>query len=258
MTGAPLTVVRADNIVTITLDRPEAGNGLTLELAGQLAHAIRDAADARCIILRSTGKVFCSGADLDMLEGLGSPDKAAEVRTYVYDGFQGAIIAVSTSPVPVIARLQGPALGAGADLALACDLRIATDRAWIEESWIRIGTVSALGGAHTLPALVGYGDALDMLLTARRLTAIECHQRGVFQRLVVADELDAEVDRVARTIAGHDPDAVRALRRLVRGGPAEASLRGALASALDEQVPLIARTAFGDRVRALKAALARR
>ncbi|GAA1007951.1 enoyl-CoA hydratase [Acrocarpospora pleiomorpha] len=258
MSARDLTVVRGDGVVTITLDRPGAGNGLNLELARAVAETVRGAGHARCIVLRSTGPVFCAGADLAMLEGLGAPEQAEAVRTYVYDGFQGMILAIATSPVPVVARLQGPALGAGADLALACDIRVASDRAWIEESWIRIGTISALGGAHTLPAIVGRGDALDMLLTARRLTASECLQRGVFQRLVPEEQLDAEVGRVVRSIAAHDADAVQAVKRLVCGGDVETALRAALAAALEEQVPLIARTEFADRVRDVRARLARK
>lgn len=252
-----VAVSEADGIATVEVRMASNGNSLTRQIAVELAAAVSDAASARCIVLRTEGTIFCSGADLAMLEGLGAPERAAEVRDYIYEGFQGLIMSIASSPVPVIARVQGPALGAGADLALACDLRIASENAWLEESWIKIGTISALGGAHTLAALLGPAGALDLLLTGRRMTAGEGANRGVFQRVVPSEHLDETVAAIAQTIASRDSAAVRAMKRLVRSGENELALRKSLIAAVDEQVPLIARTEFGDRVRRLRRTLAR-
>lgn len=244
---------RRDGVLTVTFGDPEHSNAITWDVARSLAHdlnALTD--DDHVVVLRSDGRVFCSGADLAMLEPLGTPDRADDVRDHVYSAFQAMVRAVIDCPVPVIARLQGPGLGAGADLALACDLRIASAKAWIEESWIKLGVISALGGAGQLVRSVGPGTALDLLLTARRLTAAEALSAHVFQRVVEPDALDAQVQEVASAIAAADPLAVRSMKRLVRDDPAARSIDEALRLGLDLQVPLIARDGFAERVAAVR------
>lgn len=251
-----LSTQRADGVLTLTLEREHARNSLTLELTRDLASAVRGAdTDVRCIVIESRGPVFCAGADLEMLSGLGHPDRADDIREYVYSGFQGMVAAIVESPVPVIASVQGPALGAGADLALACDLRVAADSAFLEETWIRLGVVSALGAAATLPAVLGHAGALDMLLTGRRMLAAECLSRGLFQYVVEANSLRPKVVATAATIAAQDPLAVAAFKRLVRSPEDLQRFHSALDSALAEQVALIARNEFAERVDGLLARL---
>ncbi|HWG63914.1 MAG TPA: enoyl-CoA hydratase/isomerase family protein [Streptosporangiaceae bacterium] len=240
-------------IRAITMHRPEAGNAIHQRMAIRIADAVRHIDDGiRCVVLGSSGRTFCAGADLAMLEGLGAPEQAQVVRDHVYGGFQAPVMAIAECPVPVIAAVQGPALGAGADLVLACDVRIASTSAWLEETWIKLGVISALGAAVTLSHSMGPSDALDVLLSARRLSAEECLARGLYQRLVAPDDLVRSVDDYAAMVASRDGDAVRALKRLIRHAPDPAHLRDGLEAALDEQVPLIARTSFAARVRELR------
>lgn len=238
------------DIARIEFGNPATGNALTWDLGARLRWTVESVAQrASCIVLSTPGRVFCAGADLEMLRELASPDKAGDVRERVYGVFQALISAVSDSPAPVITRVQGPALGAGVDLLLASDIRVASDRAWLEESWIRLGVIAALGAAETLATLVGRGTALDLLLTARRVKADEALRLGLLQRVVAPEDLDAEVDGVAGRISEADRDAVRAMKRLVTSSD---SLAAGLALALEEQVPLIARPGFATRIDAVR------
>src|SRR5262249_56467597 len=125
----------------------------------------------------------------------------------------------------VVGRLHGPAIGAGADLALACDIRVASTAAWIQEAWIRLGLVPALGGGFVLPSLLGASGALEAILTARRIPADECLRTGIFQRLVPPDRLDAEVASLTASIAGAAAAALPALQPPVPGPRAGAPRR---------------------------------
>lgn len=245
-------VSRADGVLTITFGQPEQANALTWDLARDVVAALEDLDDDRVVVLATEGRVFCSGADLELLEPYGHPDRLSQVRENIYSAFQALVRAIAECPVPVVARVQGPALGAGADLALACDLRVATTKAWLEESWIRLGTISALGGAATLVRSLGPATALDLLLTARRLTPQEALAAHVYQRVVEPDDLDAELASVASAIASADPQAVRSMKALVRFDPVVSSIDDVLTHGLALQGPLIARTEFADRVAAIR------
>jgi 2-(1,2-epoxy-1,2-dihydrophenyl)acetyl-CoA isomerase len=244
--------------MTITFGDPTSGNSLTWDIAREIARELAlNGTDAACVVLASDGPIFCGGADLALLEPLGHPDRLEEIRDAIYGAFQLMIRAIASCPVPVLAKIQGPALGAGADLALACDLRIASERAWLEESWIKLGTISALGGAQVLTSLVGAGTALDLLLTARRIGADEAMAIGAFQRVVAVESLEEEVRSLSLQIAAADRDAVRSMKALVRGGAAGEAFESALQRALPLQLPLIARPEFAARVSEIRGRLVR-
>jgi 2-(1,2-epoxy-1,2-dihydrophenyl)acetyl-CoA isomerase len=243
---------REAGVLTITFGDPELANAITWDLAREIVSVLNAVDEDRVVVLASEGKVFCSGADLALLQPYGHPTKLHEVRENIYSAFQALVRAIWECPVPVIARLQGPALGAGADLALACDLRVASTRSWLEESWIKLGTISALGGAAALTRAVGSGTALDLLLTARRLSALEALAGHVFQRVVEPDQLDAEVQSVTDAIVVADPEAVRSMKSLVRQDPSVSSSEDALVRGLALQGPLIAREEFAQRVAAIR------
>lgn len=241
-------VTREGGVLTIRFGDPQQANALTWDLAREMVGVLQDVGDERVVVMASEGKVFCAGADLALLQPYGDPTRIQEVRENIYSAFQALVRVIAQCPVPVIARVQGPALGAGADLALACDLRVASTRAWLEESWIKLGTISALGGAAVLTRTLGLGTTLDMLLTARRLTAEEALAAHVFQRVAEPDQLDAELESVTSAIVAADPKAVRSMKSLVREDPAVSSSDDALAHGLELQGPLIARDEFAQRV----------
>ena len=244
---------RDDGILTLTFGDPKRSNAMTWDAARGIARELANLeADDHVVVLQSEGKTFCSGADLELLEPLGVPERADDVREHVYSAFQGLVRAVMDCPVPVIARLHGPALGAGADIALACDLRIASTAAWLEETWIGLGAISALAGAAHLIRSVGPGTAMDLLLTARRLSANEALTAHIYQRVVEPEELDNVTNQVATAIATADPLAVRSMKRLIREDPVMQGVDDALRIGLDLQVPLIAREGFAERVAAIR------
>jgi 2-(1,2-epoxy-1,2-dihydrophenyl)acetyl-CoA isomerase len=245
----------------VRVNRAAHANSLTPELARQLAGAIEAEGRTRpCVIVESEGSTFCAGADLDFLDQASQEDSSAVLQD-IEHAFQSVVRTIWSSPAIVFASIQGPALGAGAEIALACDIRIASANSWLEESWINLGLISALGGAHHLTRILGVGDALELLLTGRRIEADECRRRGLFQSVTQPDELAAAVFTMAEAVASKNPRAVQAMKRLCRGAvsngldesmrvsadiqsqlvaaaPFRASLAEVLASQLGKKVPV--------------------
>ena len=181
----------ADGVATITLNRPEKLNALTTALCDELIAALRAAAtDAsiRAIVVTGAGRAFCAGADLTIL----GTDGDALVRA----GREIALL-IRSAPQPVIAAVNGAAAGGGANLALACDYRVAADSATIGEVFAKLGLGPDWGGSFFLPRLTGTARALELLWSARMVPAAEAHTLGLFDRVVPADRLETEVRTLA-------------------------------------------------------------
>jgi 2-(1,2-epoxy-1,2-dihydrophenyl)acetyl-CoA isomerase len=253
MAVVEVTTITADEsgIAHVVLNRSASGNSLNPNIAREIAKAIGLVTQgARCIILRSEGRIFCSGADIAFLESLLELGRD-EIRDSIYLNFQAMIRAVVECPVPVIAMLQGAAVGAGCDLALACDLIVAGESGWLEESWIKIGATSALAGAFHLMESIGARKALEALVTSRRLNAKECLDMGLFTRVVRDDDLLNETKNVALAIADRDSDAVRSMKQLVRDAQHDGFER-ALAIGRELQADLLSRPQFARQVEELR------
>lgn len=253
-----VTVTEAiDGLARVRICRSRRGNSLTPDVARDLGAAIEHAgSSARCVVLESEGGIFCAGADLEFLLGL-EGSTTEHVEQVVYECFQGMIRAICQCPVPVVARLQGGAAGAGADLLLACDLVVASDRAWIQESWIEIGATSALAGAHHLTRSVGRVRALDLLLSSRRIGAHEALALGLVNRVVHPGQLDEAVADLCATVLERDPEAVRAMKALVRVGD-QRSRDSALSVGARLQSALLPRPQVHARVERIRDGLAMR
>lgn len=201
----------------ITLNRPESKNGLTDAVNGALIEAFDGAAaDAaiRCVVLTGAGGNFCSGLDLKAMAsgGLGGFDNVEEhMRKY----FHGLIRAVRRVEKPVVALVDGAAVGFGCDLALACDLRIGTDRTRIGEVFVRRGLMPDGGGTWSLPRLVGVGKALELMFTGDILGADEALRLGLVNRVVPAAEAVAETWALAKRLAAGPPLVYRWIKRAV-------------------------------------------
>ena len=236
-----LVVSRDARITTITLNRPEALNAFDARLAADLGDAIRAAAsdaDCRVIVLAGSGRAFCAGADLGYLEELIETQNLAKAAELVKNG-SDAVAAIASAPKPVIAAVNGPAAGGGANLALACDIRIASERASIRQVFNRIGLHPDLGGTYFLPRLVGLGKALELVFTADMIDASEGYRLGLFNRLVTPDALMSETRALAVRLADKPPLAIaRAKQALYRGS--QATLDEMLAIELDNQRALFA------------------
>ena len=213
--------VKADvdgGVAWIRLNRPEKMNAIGALTRQQLADAIKQAErdDAvRVVVLTGSGRVFCSGADVtEMVSGGGmrSPEAVGNVLRTEY---MPMLSRLRTMPKPVIAAMNGPAVGIGASFALACDIRIAVPEAYIMEAFVNIGLAPDGGVSWLLPRLAGTGVAYEMFFTGGALQAADAHRLGVINRLVPADRLEAEVRELAAKLANQPRQAMAAAKRAV-------------------------------------------
>jgi enoyl-CoA hydratase/carnithine racemase len=200
-----IATAREGDVCVVTLDRPGRRNALTLDALDALETAVTSA-DAPVVSLRGAGSAFCAGADLDAVAGL--PDREAAER-FARRG-QAVARAIETADPVVVAGVDGPARGGGVELALACDLRMATPEATFAESGVTLGLLGAWGGTVRLPEVVGRGEAMDLALSGRVVDADAALRMGLVSRVV------DDPGVVAREIASNDAGALRALKRRLR------------------------------------------
>ena len=192
-----------EGIGTLTLNRPEKLNAFDRGMCRDLIDALRmlsGSDQVRVILLTGAGRGFCAGADLGTL--------AEEAAELVGAGREVPVL-IRTAPQPVLAAVNGPAAGGGANLALACDYRIASDQASVGQVFHKLGLVPDWGGSFFLPRLVGPAKALELVWSARMVPAAEALALGLFDRVVPHERLQAEARALARLWASHPPLAVR-------------------------------------------------
>lgn len=211
-------------VMTITLNLPEkrnpiSDNGLIDALLGALDEAERDIA-VRCIILTGSGPAFSAGGDLkQMKEGRGlRADLPAQTRRNYREGIQRLPLAFHAMEVPVIAAINGHAIGAGLDLACMCDIRIAAETAKFAESFVKLGIVPGDGGAWLLPRIIGLSKATELTLTGETFDAAYALEIGLVSRVVPERDLMATARTIADKVAANPPHAVRMTKRLLRQG----------------------------------------
>ncbi len=243
--SAPLLIQRDGAILTITLNLPERRNPISDgEMVDALVGAIEDADrdhSVHAVILTGTGKAFSSGGDLSKMapgKGLRAHHPAGTVRNY-RDGIQRLPLTFQNLEVPVIAAINGPAIGAGCDLACMCDIRIAASGAKFAESFVRLGLVPGDGGAWLLPRVIGWPRATELALTGRTIDADAALEYGLVTQVVRPEELLPVARSVAEEIAENPPRAVRMTKRLLREAqdaalPTVLNLSAALQAALHE------------------------
>ena len=212
-----------DHIGTITLNRPEKLNAFDPAACQDLIDALRMLSDSdavRVIVITGAGRAFCAGADLGVL-GTQGDQLVAAGKTIA--------LAIRNAPQPVIAAVNGAAAGGGANLALACDYRIASDQASIGQVFHKLGLGPDWGGSYFLPRLTRISQALELVWSARMVTAAEALALGLFDRIVKGEDLLPETMKLARHWAGMAPLAVR---------KAKAALYQSLHSTLEEMLDL--------------------
>ena len=205
----------AASVATITLNRPEKLNAFTGTMREDLLDALRaceEDAGVRVVVITGAGRAFCAGGDVEYMSGLQKSDDVDSFRKLL-DAGRDVILQIATMPKPVIAAVNGVAAGAGCNLALACDYRIAAEQAKLSESFVRIGLHPDWGGTWLLPRLVGRSRALEILMSGRTVDAAEALAIGMIDR-VVAD-LAAETEKLARTLAAAPPLALAGIKRAV-------------------------------------------
>jgi 2-(1,2-epoxy-1,2-dihydrophenyl)acetyl-CoA isomerase len=221
-----LEVTQSEGILELTLARPEALNAFTVELHQELAKALKAARrdEVRAVIVTGSGRAFCAGQDLAEAQGEGTTP-GERLQRY----FNPNIRALVELPKPVIAAVNGAAAGAGMSLALACDLRIASEKASFVPAFVSIGLAPDSGMSWFAPRWLGYSRAFAWLASGRRLGAAEALEWGVVNEVVAPDALLDRARQVAVELAGQPGEAVAMTKRL---------LQRALQSSLGEQLEL--------------------
>jgi 2-(1,2-epoxy-1,2-dihydrophenyl)acetyl-CoA isomerase len=216
MTYKCLLYDEQDGIVTLTLNRPERLNALGDTLRDDLHHAIiRASADSavRVIILTGAGRGFCSGGDVKAMHEAKESMRGRPLVDRVAPGRDQTLLAMRNAPQPLIAAINGPAAGAGMNLALACDMRIASTTARFGETFVKRGLHVDWGGTYFLPQIVGMAKACELIFTGDLIDAAEALALGLVSQVVPPDELIPTVQKLAHKIAAGPPVAIRLAKR---------------------------------------------
>lgn len=211
-------------VVTLTMNRPDVRNALSgddvaADFVETCARITRDL-NIRAVILTGAATAFSSGGDLKTMRnslgaGLGEPVRSR----YAYrNGIQNISTSLYNLEVPTIAAVNGPAIGAGCDVACMCDIRIASEKASFAESFVKVGLIPGDGGAWLLPRVVGLSKASEMTFTGETLKAPDALACGLVSRVVPHDRLMDEARELARRIAANPGHALRMSKRLLREG----------------------------------------
>ncbi len=208
-------------VVILTLNEPETRNAISARMVDEIvdhAHRINEDLSIRCVIVTGSGKGFCSGGNVKEMKkrGVERDRTPAETRRDYESGIQRIPLAMYNLEVPTIAAVNGAATGAGCDLSLMCDIRIAARSAKFAENFLRVGLIPGDGGAWFLPRAVGTSKAYEMAFTADFIDAQEAARIGLVSKLVDDDALMDEALAMARRIASHPTHSLRLTKRLFR------------------------------------------
>ena len=234
----------ADGVATLTLNRPEARNALDMTMRRDLETvlaALDGDTEVRVLVVRGAGEHFSAGGDVKLMRD--NTMTAAEGQSRV-EAINRAIMSLARFRTPTIAMVDGVAVGAGCNLALACDLIVASDRARFGEVFARIGLIPDAGGTHFLPRRVGLARAKELVFTADIIEAREAERIGLVNRVVSAADLERETHALARRIADGPPRALAAAKALLDRAPGldlesalhwEALTQGAMIASADHR-----------------------
>ncbi|MEU1984497.1 enoyl-CoA hydratase-related protein [Nocardia sp. NPDC019395] len=225
---ADLEYTVEDGVGTILLNRPEVKNAFTLEMIEAWAAALRSARtdpDVRVVVLTGAGDAFCSGVDLSVLEAVG--DEPLALKAMLTDGVHEVARAVDELSKPLIAAVNGVAVGAGMDMALMCDIRVLAQSARMSEGYIRVGLVPGDGGCYYLPRLVGMAKALELLWTGDFVDADEALRIGLATKVHADAEFTEAYRAFASRLAQQPPVNVAMIKRAAQQS-ADTDLRTAL------------------------------
>jgi len=205
-----------NNIATITMNRPEALNALNNDFFSDmelLLSNIRENNEIRILVITGEGKAFVAGADIAEMVSMNK----AEAEKFSSRG-QDVFLGLEKLNMPVIAAVNGYALGGGCELAMACDIRIASNKAKFGQPEVSLGLIPGFGGTQRLPRLVGLGNALNLLLTADQISADEALRIGLVQKVTEPEQLMDEVYKLAERILSKGPHSVSLIKKVAHIG----------------------------------------
>jgi 2-(1,2-epoxy-1,2-dihydrophenyl)acetyl-CoA isomerase len=201
-------------VARLTLNRPDRLNSFTVQMHEEVAAALSNLGGSRCLVLTGAGRGFCAGQDLN--DRAVAPGQAVDLGQSVEQRYNPLIRKLVGLSMPVIARVNGVAAGAGANIALACDLVVAARSAKFIQSFAAIGLIPDSGGTWVLPRLVGQARALGLTLTGEPLSAEKAEQWGLIWKAVDDDKLDEEVDALARRFAEGPTRGLARIKSMIR------------------------------------------
>ena len=240
--------ISIDNaIATITLNRPEKLNAFSGTMREDLLRALQQAAaDSACrvVVITGAGRAFCAGGDVDFMHGL-QQRRDSDAFARLLDAGAAIVMQIAEMPKPVIASINGIAAGAGCNLALVCDYRIASDNAKLGETFVRIGLHPDWGGTWLLPRLAGRSVAFELMATGRIVDAGEALRIGMIDR--VAADLGAETRTLATAIAAAPPAVIADLKRALA---TQNDLRGQLQLERENQLRAFLSAEAAQRIKA--------
>lgn len=219
-----LQTERDGGIVTVRMNHPETRNALTspeqIQEFVDLCAQLRSDRTARVMVLTGNGSAFCAGGNVkDMRDRAGIfAGSPYELRNTYRDGIQRIPLALYELDIPIIAAVNGPAIGAGLDLACMCDIRLAASSALFAESFVRLGIVPGDGGAWLLPRIIGIPKASLMAFTGDTINAAKALEWGLVEQVCTHETLQAEAQALAQQIAANPGHALRLCKRLLREG----------------------------------------
>ena len=244
-------LAEADGVVTLLLNRPEKLNAFDLTMSGQLADALDavEARGARALVITGAGRAFSAGGDLRFMVDLKEKGAGYEGLQPLVEGGGAAVARVAALPFPTIAAVNGPAAGGGLNLALACDLVVASDQATFGQTFVRIGLHLDWGGSWSLPRRVGLAKALELCWTGDMIDAREALRIGLVEHVWAHDRFAAEVKTLASRLAAAPQTSVRLAKQSLRAG-VERTLPQCLAAETEAQAECWASPDSGEGVRA--------
>ena len=229
-------------VARLALNRPDRLNSFTVQMHEEVADALGQLGEARCLVLTGAGRGFCAGQDLN--DRAVAPGQSVDLGESVEQRYNPLIRTLVALPMPVIARVNGVAAGAGANIALACDIVIAARSAKFIQSFAAIGLIPDSGGTWVLPRLVGQARALGLALTGEALPAEKAEQWGLIWKAVDDQKLDAEVDALAQRFAAGPTRGLARIKTMIRE-----SWGQSLDSELDRQRDAMRELGFSDDYR---------
>mgnify|MGYP000053041863 FL=1 len=222
MSDAVVLDVDETGVATLTLNRPDRMNPLTGPIADGLSARLADLEerdDVRCVVLEGAGTAFSGGGDVqDLRDNIESDASAGEVARQIEQGFGDAMARVAACPHPTVAKVDGPAVGAGATLAIACDVVLASESAVIGFVFSQVGLNVDGGTSYLLPRVVGRNTALELVLTGEVCDAERAADLGLFNHVYSEDDFETEVSAMVSRIASGPTVALRHSKRLIRDG----------------------------------------
>jgi 2-(1,2-epoxy-1,2-dihydrophenyl)acetyl-CoA isomerase len=224
---------RENGVAIVTLNRPDRLNALNKDLTVALNQALGSIATdkhVRVVVITGAGRAFCAGGDLAVIGKGHQENDMTELEPLLRSGMQ-AVLKMRTMRQPVIAAINGPAAGAGMNIALAADLRIASDAATFGQNFVNVGLFPDYGGTFFLPELVGSAKAAEMFYTGEMIDAKTALQLGIVNRVVPAAELEAAAKALARKLADGPHIAIQSVKQVLYG-----SNRDELVKALEHEV----------------------